>query len=303
MQYMHRVPRIVPGVQKREIGLTIAGFDPSSGAGATADLKVFAAHELYGMSCLTALTVQSTQGVKQVEAMRASLITETLECLEEDVEFAGIKIGMLAQKGVVEAVAAWLRRYQERHRPIPVVLDPVLRSSSGKDLLAPDALAVLRSELLPLVTMLTPNLDEALLLSGDVRSGTLREDAACAARGLLRRMHGAGTAVVVTGGHFSPEQTPDDLLMEHPGAEGQWFAGTWVHTQATHGTGCAFSSALLCGLVQGLPVPAAVAAAKRYVHEALEAAYPVGQGRGPMHHLYALQPESSRNSGKPEAGS
>ncbi len=278
--------------KKNKIVLTIAGFDPSSGAGMTADLKVFAAHGLYGMSCLTALTVQSTQGVRRVEAVNPALITEILECLEQDVEFAGIKIGMLAQADVIEAVAAWLGHYLERKGPIPVVLDPVLRSSSGKDLLAPEAVAVLRRKLLPLVTVLTPNLGEALLLSGDIQSENMREDAVRAARGLLRRMPRPSAAVVVTGGHFNPEQTPDDLLMEHPDAAAQWFTGTWVHTRATHGTGCAFSSALLCGLVQGLATPAAVAAAKHYVHAALEAAYPVGHGRGPMHHLYAFSPET-----------
>ncbi len=295
MQYVRSISKSVANSHKDKIVLTIAGFDPSSGAGMTADLKVFAAHKLYGMSCPTALTVQSTQGVKRVEAVSPALIIEILECLEQDVELAGIKIGMLAQADVIEAVAAWLGHYLERNGLIPVVLDPVLRSSSGKDLLAPEAVAVLRRKLLPLVTALTPNLGEALLLSGDIQSETMREDAVRAARSLLRQMHKLGAAVVVTGGHFSPEQTPDDLLMEHPDMQGQWFTGTWVHTRATHGTGCAFSSALLCGLVQGLPMPAAVAAAKHYVHAALEAAYPVGHGHGPMHHLYAFSPESQES--------
>lgn len=291
---MRGVSETVPS-RRRPVGLTIAGFDPSSGAGTTADLKVFAAHGLYGMSCLTALTVQSTQGVERVEAVSPILITETLKCLDRDVEFAGIKIGMLAQASGVKAVAAWLGRYLEQHGPIPVVLDPVLRSSSRKDLLAPDALASLGSDLLPLVTILTPNLEEAFLLSGNMQSKNLHEDAVRAARSLLRQMHRPGASVVVTGGHFSPEQTPDDLLLKGFNAEEQWFRGTWVRTRATHGTGCAFSSALLCGLVRGLPVAAAVAAAKSYVHAALEAAYPVGQGRGPMHHLYAFSKESKES--------
>ncbi len=297
MQYVRDVPEGLANSHRNKIVLTIAGFDPSSGAGITADLKVFAAHGLYGMSCPTALTVQSTQGVKRVEAVSPALIAETLKCLEQDVEFIGIKIGMLAQADVVEAVAAWLGHYLERHGSTPVVLDPVLRSSAGKDLLAPEAVEVLRGELLPLVTALTPNLGEALLLSREAQSENMREDAVRAACSLLRRMHRLSAAVVVTGGHFSPEQTPDDLLMEHPDANAQWFAGTWVNTRATHGTGCAFSSALLCGLVHGLTMPAAVAAAKHYVHAALEAAYPIGQGRGPMHHLYAFFAGQPRKSG------
>ena len=292
MQFVVNDSHAAAGSPEHKIVLTIAGFDPSSGAGITADLKVFAAHGLYGMSCLTAMTVQSTQGVQRVEATSPALLTETLECLEQDVVFAGIKIGMLAQADVVEAVAAWLERYLQRCGPVPIVLDPVLRSSSGKDLLAPEAVALLRSELIPLATMVTPNLGEALLLCGEAPSGDLRGDAVRAGRGLLRRMGKPGAAAVVTGGHYSPEQTPDDLLMEHPGTDPQWFTGTWVRTRATHGTGCAFSSALLCALVQGLPVPAAVTAAKRYVHAALGAAYPVGRGHGPMHHLYAFDPEA-----------
>ena len=145
--------------------LTIAGFDPSSGAGMTADLKVFAAFGVYGLACPTAWTVQSTVGVQRVSAVDPALVRETLDCLSSDITIAGVKIGMLADAGVLGAVVAWLRGFRQQFPKAPVVLDPVLRSSSGRTLLAEEALPVLRHELLPLVSVVTPNLAEAELLS------------------------------------------------------------------------------------------------------------------------------------------
>jgi len=266
------------------IVVSIAGFDPSSGAGFTADLKVFAAHGLYGLACPTALTVQSTQGVRRSEGVQAELVAETLACLADDFPIVGIKIGMLADGPVLLAVARWLAGYRRQVPALPVVLDPVLRSSSGTELLSPEAVALLGSELLPLISVLTPNLDEAAQLSG--LPVNTRDAAERAASALLRHMSLPNSAVVVTGGHLGADQAPDDFLLD--GATGTWFSGPRVHTRATHGTGCAFSSALLCNLVKGLPLPAAVSAAKTYVRAALQAAYPLGHGRGPMHHLFAL---------------
>ena len=282
--------------------LSIAGFDPSSGAGFTADLKVFAAHGLYGLACPTGLTVQSTEGVRRSEAVSAELVRETLECLAADIRIAGVKIGMLASATVVREVARWLVRYREQAPELPVVLDPVLGSSAGRPLLDPEAVELLLRELLPLATVATPNLAEAAQLAGCAVGS--REAAPAAARALLGRM-GPESAVIVTGGHFGAEQTPDDFLLEPgdaPGSEpeGVWVPGTWVHTRSTHGTGCAFSSALLCALVQNSSrnsswerdrkhaLEASVRQAKDYVQAALGAAYPVGRGHGPMHHLYAL---------------
>ena len=275
----------LPGSGNPRVVLTIAGFDPSSGAGITADLKVFAAHGLYGVACATALTVQSTQGVRRSESVGGELIGDTLRCLSDDIEIAGVKIGMLGTRAAVETVAEWLRT-----QPLlPVVLDPVVRSSSGADLLSPDGIDALRTELLPLVTVLTPNLAEAELLSGT--RCEQREDVPEAARALLRL---TGGSVAITGGHLAG--APEDYLLEAGQPDGTWFGGEWVRTQATHGTGCAFSSALLCELVGGAILKNAVPAAKRYVESAMRAASPVGRGKGPMHHLFAFDSPANETS-------
>jgi len=263
-------------VTVRQVALTIAGFDPSSGAGITADLKVFAAHELYGVSAITALTVQSTQGVRRVEAVSGLLLRETLDCLAEDVDLAGIKIGMLGSAEMVGAVAGFLREAEvPRER---VVLDPVLRSSSGRELLEASGAQILREELLPLVGWVTPNIDELAVLTSSHR---MNAEQVPVAAGRLAGLS-PGLNVVVTGGHLD---RPDDFLRTADGLE-QWFAGERVETTATHGTGCAFSSALLCRLILGNGPVEAVSAAKTYVVEAMRAAYPIGKGRGPLHHLY-----------------
>ena len=267
--------------------LTIAGFDPSSGAGITADLKVFAAFGAFGVACPTAFTVQSTQSVQRVEAVSPELVRDTLACLSDDIAMDGVKIGMLAEAALLRAVVAWLREYRRLFPLAPVVLDPVLLSSSGRRLLAEEALPLLRSELLPLVSVVTPNLAEAAQLAG-IPVGD-RESAEAAA-GAIREQMGPDGAVVVTGGHMSGmdgRPMPEDLLLPSQGRM-TWVPGAWVDTSSTHGTGCAFSSALTAGLAQGLPLPDAVRGAKRYVEGALRAAYPVGKGNGPMHHLYTL---------------
>ena len=263
--------------------LTIAGFDPSSGAGISADLKVFAAHEVYGVAAITALTVQSTQGVRAVEPVRPSLLRETLAYLAADIPLAGVKLGMLASAGLVAEAEHFLRdRPELRER---VVLDPVLRSSSGAALLDAEGTSLLRERLLGVVGWVTPNLDELALLTG-VEVPT-REQVPVAAQRLSRLAASAGNpgmAIVVTGGHLS---RPDDYLLLQ--GMGVWLPGERVETHSTHGTGCAFSSALLSQLVLGRHGAEAVDAAKRYVAGALRAAYPVGQGRGPIHHLFAYE--------------
>jgi hydroxymethylpyrimidine/phosphomethylpyrimidine kinase len=268
------LPRISPPT--RPVVLTIAGFDPSSGAGVTADLKVFAAHRLYGLSAITALTVQSTQGVRRTRAVDPDLLAETLECLASDITITGVKIGMLATAEVVGVVAGFLGgSVIPRER---IVLDPVIRSSSGRALLDEAGLARLQSELLPLAGWVTPNLDELGELVGTEVRG--RKSVPAAAHDLASRY--AGLNVVVTGGHLDP---PDDFLLTADRAE-HWFPGQRIETTATHGTGCTFSSALLCQLVAGLAPFEAVAAGKQYVRRAMEAAYPIGKGQGPLHHFY-----------------
>jgi hydroxymethylpyrimidine/phosphomethylpyrimidine kinase len=264
--------------RKPPIALTIAGFDPSSGAGITADLQVFAAHGLYGTACVTALTVQSTTGVAATESASA-LVRRTLDHLHDDLPPAGIKIGMLGDLASVAAVAAYLR---ERIGPgVPVVLDPVLVSSSGAALLTPDGLAGLQSELLPHVTWITPNIAELAILSGlPVEAAADIEAAMRALQARHPHLH-----IVATGGHRT--RATDTLLT--PTGKIFWFDGDRIETTSTHGTGCAFSSALLARLVLGDAPGPAVAAAKAYVAEALRTAPGLGHGRGPLNLLWPLK--------------
>ena len=274
----------------RPVALTIAGFDPGSGAGITADLKTFSAHGIYGVACISAMTVQSTLGVRAVEPLSPALVRQTLECLAEDVSLAGVKIGMLGNSAVVREVSSFLTAQAGAIPRARIVLDPVLRSSSGTALIDPAGVDLLRQVLLHRVGWITPNLDElALLVDGDLSApGSLDREQVPAAAARLRemaaRLGNDELNVVVTGGHLG---RPDDFLLLTSG-EGSWLEGEKIVTKATHGTGCAFSSALLSGLISGQSSPQAVAAAKSYVTEALRWAYPVGKGKGPINHLFSF---------------
>jgi hydroxymethylpyrimidine/phosphomethylpyrimidine kinase len=259
--------------------LSIAGFDPSSGAGITADLKTIAAHGLYGIACCTALTIQSTRAVRRVHSLAPEVITETLEELFSDCPPAAVRIGMLGSAPVAHAVAQFLVG-----RPVRTVLDPVLQSSSGAALLDPDGFQVLMAELLPLAEVVTPNLDEASKLTGlEVRNlDSMRM--AC------HKLHELGAKnVVLKGGHLAQ---PTDLLAESL-PDGQIvfreFSGERVETLNTHGTGCAFATALACNLAVGRQLPDSVSMAKEYVVGALKSAYSVGEGPGPVNHLHAFK--------------
>lgn len=244
------------------VALTVAGFDPSTGAGATADLAVFHANGLQGTAALTALTVQSARGVRRVEPVAAPILRETLGCLAEDLEIDGVKIGMLATEEIVQTVAEFLRYAGiERYR---VVLDPVIQSSSGRALLSLQGVERMRSELLPLVGWITPNVDEAAALTG--LPAPQREDVPKLARRLAEMTPGSN--VVITGGHLEP---PDDYLLTASGEEA-WFPGQRVEARSihgTHGTGCVFSSALLCGILLGDEPAEAVRRAKAAVVQRL----------------------------------
>jgi hydroxymethylpyrimidine/phosphomethylpyrimidine kinase len=256
------------------IVLSIAGYDPSSGAGITADIKTIAAHRCYGVTCLTSLTVQSTQGVRRVEPVEGRFVTETLQELISDFSIAAVKIGMLGSAEVTRAVAAFLRRYPMRN----VVLDPVLKSSSGADLLAREGVEILRDRLLPLADVITPNIDEASVLTGRmVRQAAEME-------GVAMRLHEMGARnVVITGGHLDP---PVDWLSWDSGREHKTFTHKKIATRSTHGTGCAFATALACNLALGKKLAEATAATKQYVTSALENAMAIGNGRGPVNHLW-----------------
>jgi hydroxymethylpyrimidine/phosphomethylpyrimidine kinase len=272
---------------KPQVVLTVAGFDPSSGAGITADLKVAAAHGHYGVCCPTVLTVQSTLGVFASQPVQAQYVSDTLDCLTKDVEIAALKIGALGNEAVLMAVSIWLR---EQKNGMPVVLDPVLRSSSGHPLLEEHAIRLMCEELLPLVSVITPNVMEASTLSGrPLTTPSALIDAAAALlvlTGSARKDQPRG--VVITGGDKFSNESPDDYLVTTEAPAGIWLKGEWINTRSTHGTGCAFSTAIACGLASGQSVKQAVSAAKAYVQQALFHAYPIGspQGHGPLHHLY-----------------
>jgi hydroxymethylpyrimidine/phosphomethylpyrimidine kinase len=258
--------------------LTIAGFDPSSGAGITADIKTIAAHECYGVSCITALTVQSTQGVRRVAGVDPKIIAETLQELVSDLAVEAVHIGMLGNEQVVEVVADFLGQARLPH----VVLDPVLKSSSGADLLDAAGTRLLIERLIPLAELVTPNLDEASVLTGMAVTNLDQMRKAAA------RLHSLGAAnVVVTGGHL--EKAIDLLSFTTArGTEQEVFQADHQRSNSTHGTGCAFATALACHLAHGRGLPEAVLLSKVYVSAAIGNAYALGHGVGPLHHLYRM---------------
>lgn len=272
------------------IVLTIAGFDPSSGAGVTADIKTIAAHGCYGVACITAITVQSTSGVRQVEPLSPSLISDTLEELTSDLEITAVRIGMLESAAVVNAVAEFLRKHGQNN----VVLDPILKSSSGAQLLEDAGLPTLLEELLPLASVVTPNREEASTLTGLQVTG-LDEMRAAA-----RKLHAMGAnAVVVTGGDL---QKATDLLSftNKRGIQQEVFKSDRQVSNSTHGTGCAFATAVACHLAQERGLPEAVLLAKAYVSAAISKAQTVGRGTGPVHHLYRMYQQRRVVIGDPE---
>jgi hydroxymethylpyrimidine/phosphomethylpyrimidine kinase len=252
--------------------LTIAGFDPSSGAGVTADIKTIAAHGCYGVSCLTALTVQSTTGVRRVEPVDSALLRESLYALSDDMEISAVHIGMLGSGAVAKVIADFLEGTRMPH----VVLDPILKSSSGADLIDAEGVKVLLGRLLPLAEIITPNLEEAAALTGLT---VVNVDEMRAAAEKLHSM-GART-VVITGGHLH-EATDVLSIAGSSGREQKTFTSDRLSSNSTHGTGCAFATAIACQLALGKSLGEAVDLAKNYVHNAIANAYPLGKGVGPL---------------------
>ena len=270
--------------QAPPVVLTIAGFDPSSGAGITADIKTIAAHGCYGIACITALTVQSTAGVKSVTGVSPELVGETLEELTRDLDVAAVKIGMLGTGKVVRTVIDFFTRNKSPH----VVLDPVLKSTSGADLIDAVGARLLVEKLLPLSEVITPNVDEASALTGlPVTEPEQMKSAAS-------KLHVMGVPnVVITGGHL--EKAIDVLSFASRGSfEQQLFKAERQRSSSTHGTGCAFSSAIACHLACGRGIPEAVLLAKAYVAAAISKGQPIGRGIGPVHHLYRLSQTQRR---------
>jgi len=258
--------------------LTVAGFDPSGGAGTAADLKTFAAHNCYGVAAITALTIQNTQGVTAVYAVEPLHLKECLQSLAADGNLRAVKIGMLANRANAEIVAEFL----DANTALPSVLDPVLRSSSGFELLDATGLEFLRADLLRRVSVITPNLGEASALSG-VKVESV-EGMKTAARALVEM---GARAVVVTGGHLD---RPSDVYFD--GSHLETFAGDHVRPANPHGTGCAFSSAIASNLALGRHLRESVMLAKAYVTEAIRKAYATGPGRVPLNHFFRAQQQS-----------
>ena len=263
------------------IALTIAGSDSSGGAGIQADLKTFSALGVYGASAITALTAQNTQGVEAVHAVPPDFILKQIEAVARDLDVGAVKIGMLATRALIEAVAEGLSCFPG----VPVVLDPVMVAASGDPLLDEDAVATLRSVLVPRASLITPNLPEAARLLGEGQAANEREMQAQA-----EALKGLGArAVLIKGGHGEGPEAVDVLI----DAEGVLRLATpRINTKNVHGTGCTLSSAIAAELAKGASLRASVVAAKAYVTAAIEAAdqLRIGKGRGPVHHFHALWP-------------
>ena len=260
------------------IALTIAGSDSCGGAGIQADIKTFSALDVYGASVITALTAQNTQTVSGIHDVPPQFVIDQIQTVLNDLDICAIKIGMLSNSPVIEAVATVLREFPA----IPIVLDPVMVAKSGDKLLSDDALSALRDILCPLATLLTPNIPEAAMLL-DLNEAQLIADIEKHARQLSTM---TGGSVLLKGGHLESRNSSDVLV--HEGAINS-FEFTRIDTKNTHGTGCTLSSAIAAGLAKGFNLPDSVANATSYVHQAIVAAdqLSIGNGHGPVHHFHA----------------
>jgi hydroxymethylpyrimidine/phosphomethylpyrimidine kinase len=267
--------------------LTIAGSDSGGGAGIQADLKTFSALGVYGMSAITALTAQNTRGVTGVSPVDPGFIAAQIDAVFDDIRVDAVKLGMLGGPAVIRAVAERLRHWKPRW----IVLDPVMVAKSGDKLLPDDAVEALRAELLPLASIITPNLPEAGVLLGEQPVTGRRQMPAVAAR-----LQGLGVAnVLLKGGHLEDDESADVLLH---GGELLWQRGRRIQTKNTHGTGCTLSAAIAAGLATGLPLPEAVGRAKAYIAGAIAAAdrLAIGHGHGPVHHFFQTWPNGEQKT-------
>jgi hydroxymethylpyrimidine/phosphomethylpyrimidine kinase len=256
--------------------LSIAGFDPSAGAGIAADLKTFAAHNCYGVAAITALTVQNSEGARALYPTEPASLRDSIQALLADGRIRAVKIGMLANRANAEVVSAIL----EGNPGLPAVLDPVFRSTSGLELVDGAGVEFIRERLLSQATVVTPNLAEAAALTG------LKVDSTESMKAAAQKLRAMGArAVVITGGHLEKavDVFCDDVKLEA-------FVGDRIKPDNTHGTGCTFSSAVAANLAQGRQLRDAVVLAKAYVTEAIRKAYSIGPGRIPLNHLFRMAP-------------
>jgi hydroxymethylpyrimidine/phosphomethylpyrimidine kinase len=261
------------------VALTIAGSDSSGGAGIQADLKTFAAFGVYGASVITALTAQNTQGVTGIHQVPAEFVTAQIDAVFADLDIGTVKIGMVAQLANIDAIAAGLKRWSPKH----IVLDPVMVATSGDRLLAAEAVDALRTKLIPLASLITPNLPEAAALLDEAVASS---EAAIASQG--QRLLAMGCrAVLIKGGHGQGAESIDYLVSGNGTIA---LPAPRIATKNTHGTGCSLSSAVAAGLAKGEDMETAVRHAKAWISAAIAAAdrLGVGHGHGPIHHFHGF---------------
>jgi hydroxymethylpyrimidine/phosphomethylpyrimidine kinase len=267
----------------KPVALTIAGSDSGGGAGIQADIKAMEANGVFATSALAAVTAQNTETVAEAHDLPPSLVAAQIDAVAEDMDVRATKTGMLSAPGIIEAVADRVRA----HSLWPFVVDPVMISKTGFKLLKDEAIDTLLDELVPLATLITPNLHEAAHLTGQDDPETVA-DLRRAAEALYER---GPDAVLVKGGHLSDAEESVDVLVN--GAEERIFTAPRIDTPHTHGTGCTYASAIAANLAKGHGLDAAVDRAKRYVTGAIRHALPLGHGRGPTNHFFHLDPEAA----------
>ncbi len=264
--------------------LSIAGSDPSGGAGIQADLKSFSAQGVYGMAVITALTAQNTTGVSQIQKLSPDFVAEQIRMVAADVRIDAIKIGMIADAVIANAVAEEVRALSD----LPVILDPVMIAKGGAHLLAEEAMSCLCEELVPLANILTPNLPEAGALLNE-KTAQNKDEMFQQAKELLTL---GPRAIYLKGGHFDGPHSPDLFMSK---TETRWFEATRLQTKNTHGTGCSLSAAIAANCAKGLTPEQACATAKAFITAAISEAdsLTVGAGFGPIHHFHHLWTENS----------
>ena len=270
---------------KMKTALTIACSDCSGGAGIQADMKTMTVNGVYAMSVITALTAQNTTGVRAIQESTPDFLKQQLDAVFEDIYPDAVKIGMVASSELIRVIADRLKYYDAKN----VVVDPVMVATSGSALMKNDALQTLIDELLPLATLVTPNIPEAQVLSG--RNIENKEDMLIAAKYIGDTYH---CAVLLKGGHNINDA--NDLLYANGALT--WFAGKRIENPNTHGTGCTLSSAIASNLAKGFTLVASVQRAKDYISGALAAMLDLGEGSGPMNHAFDLQGEYAKGAAK-----
>jgi len=257
--------------------LTIAGSDSGGGAGIQADLKTMSAHGVFGLSVITSITAQNTQEVTAVHDLPRSIIEAQLDAVFSDFDIAAIKIGMLSTADIVQTVSQKLTQYEGKN----LVVDPVMVSKSGQSLLRADAMHILKTDLIPMALLITPNIHEAELLTESTIQTLADVRQACKA---IHQSMGC-QHVLIKGGHLLEKPAMDVL---YDGRFFRMYPGEYLDTPHTHGTGCTYASAITANLAKGLPLPDAIEASKRYITAAIRNGLAIGHGHGPTDHFYFL---------------